>query len=94
MPEDMQSDRQLIERYETKKQKKGMTKADLKKLDKEKEEAEAKRKKEKRKYKIFIPNKSKMYPFLACDGPCTFDINLGTQVFHCSNDEFNKGVMQ
>jgi hypothetical protein len=71
-----------------------LSKADRKKLKKEKRKKEERRVRERKKYKLFVPEDVDLYPFLACDGMCSFDVNLGSQIFHCSHDDFNKGLLQ
>lgn len=70
-----------------------MKKAEIKKLEKVKKEQDEKRKKERQKYKLFIENDASLYPFISCDGPCSFDVNLGSQIFHIHHDELNKGLL-
>ncbi|CAI2370106.1 unnamed protein product [Moneuplotes crassus] len=93
MPDEIQSRKTFLSKH-YKKKKKSKTKAADKKEDKEKDKLEKKRKKEMMKHKLFIPNHKGLYPFIACDGPCTFDVNFGRQVFHCHHEEFEKGLMQ
>lgn len=90
---DFESNKKLKKDDKDDKESKGLTNAELKKLKKEKEQRKEKRKKDRKKYKLFVPNNVNLYPFLACDGPCSFDINLGSQVFHCAHGEFKKGLM-
>lgn len=61
-------------------------KADLKpsekkKLEKEKKKKEDKRRKARQKYKLYNKNDVDLYPFVACTGPCSFEISMGTRVF-------------
>mmetsp|Transcript_18005 Transcript_18005/g.15931 ORF Transcript_18005/g.15931 Transcript_18005/m.15931 type:complete len:92 (+) Transcript_18005:963-1238(+) len=90
MPDDIETNAYLFNNNSTNKT---LTKADKKKMDKEMEEAEKEMKKKRKKYKLYMPKKKNLYPFIACDGPCSFDVNLGAQVFHCSHEEFKKGIM-
>ena len=94
MPDDLKSEISLKEMGYSSNVKKAMTKADLKKFEKDKSQKEKRRKKERKEYKLYVPNNVDLYPFFACEGQCSVDINLGSEIFHCSNDAFNRGIMQ
>lgn len=79
-PDDLKT--QLEENSSKKELVKGekISRKEKKRMEKVKKERDAKRRKERRKYKLFVPFNVYMYPFLAWNGPCTFDISLDSQV--------------
>ena len=59
---------------------------------KEIQKAEESRLKKKQKYKLIAPFNTQYVPFIACNGPCTLEVNIGIEPFHARHQEFHKGL--